>query len=186
VRWHSLPNGLAVLPYVQFDQSGSWTALSSWGGIGSTAAGTPPTAVLDFETYAGSPGAFESVEVRLDITRSMPSSTDWTPSAEITRWTLKALPQPSTVDETLEIPIVMRREVLTDVGDGVPYPINVPAEIAYLKNLERTRQLITIQIGSETISSCFVLGSEFRPDTWGPGRQYLEGTYVLQVSTARG
>jgi hypothetical protein len=96
------------------------------------------------------------------------------------------LPVPSTIDETFTIPIEMRSEVLTNTGDGVPYGMNVPAEIAYLKGLEQNRTLITLQVGALTFTNCFVLASQFQADSWGPGRQWLEGKYVIQVSTARG
>lgn len=178
LRHHALPPAGDIEAEIQVDDSGNWTSLGS-----STTTGSyGPAAPLDATATAEA----EATELRITLNRPDPDGTDFSRSPELTRWTLKALPLPSTIDETFEIPLVMRRAVQTNTNDGIPYHIDVEAEIAYLKGLERSRELIDVQIGNETITNCFVLGSEFRPDQWGPGREFLEGTYVLQISTARG
>lgn len=180
VRHHALPAQTSVAIDVQVDSNGTWISEGTYSVAGSYGPG-----VIDFST-AANPGIFEAIEVRLRLLRAAQLTTDFSLSPEVTRWTLKSLPLPSTMDETFTIPIIMRTETLTGQGDGAPYRLDVPTEIAYLKALERSRALMTLQVGAETLTNCYVAGSDFKPDQWGPGRTWLEGIYLLQVSTARG
>jgi hypothetical protein len=177
LRHHALPAGATVSAEMQRDTSGTWEAIGS----SSTTGAYGPAAPLDLLSETA-----EAMEFRFTLTRPSPSGTDYSKSPEMTRWTSKVLPVPSTIDETFTIPIEMRTEVLTNTGDGVPYGITVPTEIAYLKALEQSRTLITLQVGADTYTNCFVLASQFKADQWGPGRKWLEGTYTIQISTARG
>jgi hypothetical protein len=177
LRHHALPAGAVVTVEMQRDSSGTWEAIGSSGTTGSYG----PAAPLDLLSETA-----EGIEFRFTLARPTPAGADYSRTPEMTRWTAKVLPVPSTIDETFTIPIEMRSEVLTNTGDGVPYGMNVPAEIAYLKGLEQNRTLITLQVGALTFTNCFVLASQFQADSWGPGRQWLEGKYVIQVSTARG
>lgn len=173
LRHHALPAGASVKVEMQRDSSGVWETLGS----SSTAGSYGPAASFDALSEMA-----EGLEFRFTLSRA----TIMSQSPELTRWTAKVLPVPSTIDETFTIPIEMRSEVLTNTGDGVPYHIDVPTEIAYLKGLEQSRTLVDIQVGNLTFTNCFVLASQFQADTWGPGRQWLEGKYTIQVSTARG
>lgn len=177
VRHHALPAGAPISAEMQRETSGTWTSVGS----SSTTGSYGPAVPLDLQDLSA-----ESVEFRLTLDRPDNAGTDYSRSPELTRWTAKALPTPSTIDETFEIPLIMRARTATGQGDGAPYDIDVAAEIAYLKGLERTRTLIDLQVGSETITKCYVAASKFEPDVWNDDRTQLEGIYTIQVSTARG
>lgn len=177
VRHHALPSGATVALSMIRDSSGDLEVI----GTSSTADSYGPAAPFN----AGNLDA-EAIEFSFVMTRPDHDNGDFSRSPELTRWTAKVLPLPSTIDETFTIPIIMTADSLTNQGDGAPYPIDVPAEIVYLKGLERSRQLIDVQIGDEEIEDCYVIGSEFRPWRWSEGQKYLEGLYVLNVQTARG
>lgn len=177
VRHHALPAGGAVHAELKMDEGAAYLGIGS----SSVTDSFGPAAPLDAGSYE-----VESMEFRYTLERPDNAGTDFSRSPELTRWTAKVLPQPSTVDETFQIPLIMRRSEQTNTGDGVPYHIDVEAEVAYLKGLERSREIIDIQIGGETISDCYVSGSEFRGDQWGPGNEWVEGIFVIEISTARG
>lgn len=177
VRHHALPAGGSVAAALQRDVSGTWTSIGS----SSTTASYGPATPLSLQNLEA-----EAMEFRFTLARPTPAGVDYSLNTDMTRWTAKVLPTPTTVDEAFTIPIIMRSEVQTNTGDGVPYHIDVPAEVAYLKGLEQSRDIIDIQIGSETIPNCYVAGSRFEPDTWKNSRKHQEGVYTLQVFTARG
>jgi len=177
IRHHALPAGGPISAEMQRESSGTWTSVGS----SSTTGSYGPAAPLDLQDLNA-----EAIEFRLTLDRPDNSGTDYTQSPELTRWTAKVLPTPSTIDETFTIPIIMRARTLTGQADGTPYDIDVAAEIAYLKGLERTRQLIDVQIGGETITDCYVAASRFEQDVWNDDRTVPEGVYTVQIATARG
>jgi hypothetical protein len=177
VRHHALPAGGPISAEMQRDSSGTWTSVGS----SSTTGSYGPAAPLDLQDLNA-----EGMEFRFTLDRPDNDGTDYSRSPELTRWTAKVLPTPSTIDETFTIPIIMRARALTGQADGTPWDIDVAAEIAYLKGLERSRALIDIQIGSETISDCYVAASQFKADMWNDDRTVPEGVYTVQISTARG
>src|SRR5205807_7612616 len=130
LRHHALPAGASVNVAIKLDGGaffvglGSSTVTNSYG----------PAATIDAGSYT-----VEAMEFEFSLVRPTPSGTDYSKTPELTRWTAKVLPVPSTIDETFTIPIEMRSEVLTDTGDGVPYHVDVPTEIAYPKRLGQSR-----------------------------------------------
>ena len=77
----------------------------------------------------------------------------------------------------------MKREVV-DLNDA-NYPVDVDAEVAYLKALERSRALVNLQVGDES-HTVYLAASEFSGANWGPGRKFVEGTLLTQWQTVRG
>ena len=176
IRHHALPAGGTVAASQQIDDNGTFTAL----GTSSTTSSYGPAAPLD----AGSVSA-EAFEYRLTLTRPTASGTDFTRSPELTRWTAKVLPTPSTIDEVFTIPIILRREVIDNNDANYTYPNGVAAEVTYLKGLERTRTLINLQLGTES-HTCYIAASQLEGANWGPGKAYMECIYTIQAQTVRG
>jgi hypothetical protein len=104
-------------------------------------------------------------------------------SPDLVRWTLKALPIPRR-EETFTLPIIMRTMVVAGTGDGVDSPLDVEAEIEFLKGLEQAGTLVELQIGEETYT-VFIDLSQFKGEYWNEDRTQLEGTYTVQCQTVR-
>jgi hypothetical protein len=176
VRHHALPANGDVEVEIQADSSGTWTSLGTSSTTGSYGPATPFSAAT----------AAEAFELRFTLSRPTNNGTDFTRSPEVTRWTLKALPLPSTIDETFTLTLHMKSTVDTTAADGQPYRMDVSAEIAFLKALERARTIVDFQVGSETFEG-YVLGSKFMGEQWeGPLRRFAEGKLQIQMQTARG
>lgn len=172
LRHHALPAGATVAVEMQRNQSGIWEAL----GTSSTTDSTGPTAPYDALSEQA-----ESLEFRYTIARS----TAYT-SPELTRWTAKVLPLPSTIDETFTLNLHMKTTIETTAGDGQPRHMDVAAEIAYLKGLEQTRTPVTLQLGSDSFD-VYVVQSSFKGTNWSsPLREFAEGVLQLQCQTMRG
>ncbi len=178
LRHHAMPAGGSIGVEMQAESSGTYGATL---GTSSTTGSYGPATPIDLGNTT-----LEAAEFRFTLTRPTAVAGDFTKSPELTRWTAKALPNPSTVDEVFRIPIKMYDEVESNTGDGTKVAINVISEVAYLKGLERSRAIIDIQIGAETISNCFVSGSDFKAEKWSADLTHQMGTYILEVSTARG
>lgn len=174
VRHHALPAGGPVAVEMERDDAGSWTSVGSSSTTGSYGPATP----LDLQSLTA-----EALEFRFTLDKPDNVGTDFTPSPELTRWTAKVLPTPSTIDEIFTIPIIMAREVV-DSNDA-NYPMDVDAEVTYLKGLERTRTLVNLQLGDEQ-HTVYLAASEFQGKNWSPGRDFIEGLYVTQWQTVRG
>lgn len=168
----SAPTFIAV--DVQADSSGAYTALGS-STITDSYGATILTPVISAEAF----------EFRITINKPRISGINYARNTELTRWTAKVLPTPSTIDETFTIPIIMRREVVDNNDANYSYPDGVPAEITYLKGLERSRALVTLQLGPEQ-HTCYLLVSEFQGQNWAPGRAYMEGILNTIWQTVRG
>lgn len=172
LRHHALPAGASIAVEMQRNQSGTWESLGS----SSTTSSTGPVAPLDALSEQA-----ESLEFRFTLTRA----TAYT-GPELTRWTAKVLPLPSTIDETFTLNLHMKTTVDTTAADGQPRHVDVPTEVTYLKGLEQSRQLVTLQLGSEQFT-VYVVQSQFKATNWeGPKRRFAEGTLALVLQTVRG
>lgn len=176
VRHHTLPAGASISVRQLTDHYD--TMLFTMLGSSSVAGSYGPAQPID----AGSVSA-ESLEYRFTLIRPSPAGADFTLTPELTRWTVKVLPTPSTIDEIFTIPIIIAREV--EDSNGANYPMDVDAEVAYLKGLERSRALVNLQLGDEQ-HTVYLAASEFQGKNWGPGRQFLEGVFNTQWQTVRG
>jgi hypothetical protein len=178
IRHHSLPAGATVTAALNRDSLPAPNGFNVLIGSSSTTGAYGPTAPLSAGDYQ-----VEAMEFRLTLTRPTPNGTDYSISPEMTRWTAKVLPCPSTIDETFTIPIVMRHEVVDN--NDANYPVNVAAEVAYLKGLEQTRTLVNLQTGN-TSQTVYLLASSFDGQNWGPGKTYVEGILTTIWQTVRG
>jgi hypothetical protein len=105
-----------------------------------------------------------------------------TAGPEMVRWTLKALPKPK-APETFTVTIEMRSTIDTTAGDGQPYAMDVPTEVAAIKTLEQNRTVVDFQLGSDTFS-VYVLKSQFKGEHWeGPRRRFSEGKMTVLLQT---
>jgi hypothetical protein len=130
---------------------------------------------------AGSLSA-ETFELRFTSTRS---STVPATGPELVRWTEKVLPTPRS-DEVFTLTLLLNSSVLSTAGDGQPYPLDVPAEVAAIKALEWARTVVDFQVGSDTFVG-YVGASEFTGTHWeGPRRRFSEGKMVVQMVTVAG
>lgn len=130
--------------------------------------------------------AGEAFELRVRLGRGLAGVPSPATSLEVTRWTLKALPQPTTIDETFTLTLHMHSTIDTTAADGQPYRMDVPTEITYLKGLEQARTIVQFQVGSETFEG-YVVGTKFMGDHWeGPLRRFAEGKLQVQMQTANG
>lgn len=175
IRHHALPAGGTVAAEMQRDSSATWTSVGS----SSTAASYGPAAPLDLQSLEA-----EALEFRLTLTRPTNVGVDFSQSVELTRWTAKVLPTPSTIDETFTLNLLMDAQIETNEGES--YPLDVPTEIAYIKTLEQDRTIIEFQVGSDTFTG-YVVKSQFKGRNWvSPARQYAEGTLAVVLQTVRG
>lgn len=173
VRHHALPAGSSVQPLISRDGNDqSWQGLLPSNTAGSYGA-----------TLTVTGDAAESFEIWFGLGRPTPAGDDFTQTPEMTRWTMKALAQPSTIDETFTIPLILRDPV--EDLNGSAYPVDVDAEIAYLKGLERNRTLVTLQVGTEQMT-VYIAASEFAGQNVTRGRETLAGVYTIQAQTVRG
>jgi hypothetical protein len=173
VRHHALPAGASVATEMQRESSGTWTSVGS----SSTTASYGPATPLDLQDLAA-----EALEFRLTLARA----TDISTGPELTRWTAKVLPVPSTIDETFTFTLHMKSAVDTTAADGQPYRMDVPAEVAFLKALEQSRQIVEFQVAGTTFEG-YVLSSKFAGEHWNsPKREFAEGKLQLTMQTARG
>jgi hypothetical protein len=173
VRHHALPAGGSVAAEMQRESSGTWTSVGS----SSTAASYGPATPLDLQDLNA-----EAMEFRLTLNRATAIAS----GPELTRWTAKVLPLPSTIDETFTLTLHMKSTIDTTAADGQPYRMDVPAEIAFLKGLERARTIVDFQVGNETFEG-YVLGSKFAGEHWeGPLRRFAEGKLQIQMQTVNG
>lgn len=174
IRHHALPAGASVAVDMQRDASGTWEPLGTSSVTGSYGPATPIDALSE---------TAESLEFRLTLTRPDHNGTDYSQTPELVRWTAKVLPAPSTIDETFDLAVIMKEKVETTSGQ--PYPVDVAAEVAFLKDLEQSRRIVEFQVGDETFSG-YVLQSQFTGAYWGPGREYMEGQMLVRMQTVRG
>lgn len=175
IRHHALPDGASIYAFVEKDDDDDLDALGSSAVAGSYGPTVPITGFVQ--------QASESFEFSFSLSPPLPEGTDFSRSPELTRWTAKVLPTPSTIDETFTIPLLMKREVVDNNDSN--YRVDVPAEITYLKGLERSRALVTLQLGNES-HVCYVVGSQFEGQAWAPGKTNLEGTLTVLLQTVRG
>jgi hypothetical protein len=160
---------------MQLDSSGTWTSLGSSIDSGSYGPGTP----LDALSLTA-----EAVEFRTTMTRPTPAGVDFSRTPELTRWTAKVLPTPSTIDETFTLNLLMDAQIETNEGESVPF--DVPTEVAYIKTLEQARTIVEFQVGSDVYTG-YVVKSQFKGRNWvSPAREYSEGTMAVVLQTVRG
>ncbi len=144
---------------------------------------TPLGTISGGSSYDAGDVSAEAFELRLRLGRGTKADGTKT-SLEVTRWTLKALPLPTTIDETFTVEIIMKAEVETT--SGANHPIDVVAEVAFLKGLERSRAIVEFQLG-EKVHEGYVLSSKFKGTNWlSPKRDNAEGILTLTIQTARG
>lgn len=177
VRHHALPAGGSLAAEMQRDSSGTWESLGS----STTTASYGPAAPLSALDETA-----EAMEFRYTLGRPTHNGVDYSQSVEMTRWTAKVLPLPSTIDETFTLVLQMKSAVETTAGDGQPYHIDVPTEVAFLKTLEQSRRIVTLQLGSDSFT-VYVVSSTFAGEHWNsPLRQFSEGKLQLVCQTIRG
>lgn len=175
VRHHALPAGGPISVEMQRDDSGTWETIGS----SSTTDSYGPAASLSLLNEEA-----EAMEFRFTLDRPDNDGEDFSRSPELTRWTAKVLPTPSTIDEMFVFAIQMKERIKT--SDGQDRYQDVPAEVTYLKNLERSRAIVEFQVGSETFEG-YVAGSEWAGVNWNsPKREFAEGTLQVTMMTARG
>jgi hypothetical protein len=105
-----------------------------------------------------------------------------THAPDLVRWTAKALALPK-APEAFTITIEMRSTIDTTAGDGQPYAMDVPTEVAAIKTLEQNRSVVDFQLGSDTFS-VYVLKSQFKGEHWeGPRRRFSEGKLVVVLQS---
>lgn len=171
VRHHALPAGGSVAASMQRESSGTWTSLGS----STTATSYGPAVPLDAQSLTA-----EALEFRFTLARA----TDPKITPELTRWTAKVLPTPSTIDETFTLNLLMDTQIETNEGESIP--LDVPTELAYIKTLEEARTIVQFQVGSDTFTG-YVVKSQFKGRNWmSPARQYSEGTLTVVLQTVRG
>lgn len=175
LRHHALPSGGTIAVEMQRDSEGAYGAVLGTSNVADSYGPASSISLGDEEV--------EAMEFRFTFSQPDPDGEDFTRTPEMTRWTAKVLPLPSTIDETFTIPIIMRREVVDNNDSN--FFIDVDAEVAYLKGLERSRELVNLQLGDEQ-HTVYLLGSEFQGQNWGPGKEFIEGILVTQWQTARG
>lgn len=180
IRHHGLPAGAVVRVYLNRDNSNPPpnqfnVALGTSSTTGSYGPATPLT---------GGNFTVEAMEFRLTLEWPSPNGTDFTRSPEVTRWTAKVLPTPSTIDETFTLTLLMDAQIETNEGESIP--LDVPTEVAYIKTLEQARTMVEFQVGSDVFTG-YVVKSQFKGRNWvSPARQYSEGTMVVVCQTVRG
>jgi hypothetical protein len=126
----------------------------------------------------------EAFELLFTLEQPDNLGTDYSRSPEMTRWTAKALPLPSTIDEVFVLTLQMKEYILTSSGKK-KYQ-DVPAEVTFLKGLERARTIVDFQVGSETHEG-YVAATEWAGTNWNnPKREFAEGTLQVTLMTARG
>jgi hypothetical protein len=140
--------------------------------------GTSSVALSNGTTLSTAAAEGEAAELRFTLTRTAALT-----GPELTRWTLKALPLPH-LDEAFTLPIIMKPRVVTDQGDGVDTPLDIVAEVAFLKGLERTRTVVSFQVAGETLTG-YIDGSQQKGAFWGPDGEFLAGTYVARLVTCQ-
>lgn len=175
VRHHALPDGASVSVEMQRDASGTWETIGS---SDTTDSYGPASSLSLLDEEA------EAMEFRFTLDRPDPDGEDFSRSPELTRWTAKVLPLPSTIDETFTLNLVMKSTVETTAG--ADYPIDVPAEVDHLKTLEQTRRIVEFQLGDDTFEG-YVVASQWKGEHWeSPKRRFSEGILTVQLQTARG
>jgi len=104
---------------------------------------------------------------------------DDTLGPEITLLSFSALPTPPRV-ERFTVPILLYSKVVNHQGDGTEYSMNTLEEFQYLKNLERSKQLISYREGliSEQV---YIDGIEMQPVRWNDDTSFFEGICVVQL-----
>jgi hypothetical protein len=165
VRHLALPAGATVGVEVSRD-GGAYVSVGTSSGTGST--GT------SFDL--GSVDC-ESAELRFTLNRA----TDPTLGPTLTRWTLKALPIPRR-EETFTLPIIMKVAVVAGTGGGVDSPLDVEAEVDFLKGLEQAGTVVKLQLGDDTFD-VFIDASQFKGENWSTSRETMEGTYTVLAQT---
>ena len=176
VRHHAMPAGGVVAVEMQLESSGDYGSILGTSATTGSYGPSTPISLGDEEA--------EAMEFRFTFAQPDNDGTDFTASPEMTRWTAKVLPLPSTIDETFTVNIHMKKTVSTTAG--ADYHIDVPTEIAYIKALERSRAIVEFQLGDETFEG-YVLSSKFVGQNWvSPKREYSEGILQTVLQTARG
>lgn len=169
LRHHLLDGAVAVS--VKFDE-GDWESLGT-SGVADTSGPDGPFSARDREA--------ETAELRFTLTRDAVV----TAGPEVVRWTFKALPVPRR-EESFTLPIIMKTWVDSMAGDGQKVFVDVPAEIAWLKDIEQSGRIVTLQIGEDSWS-VIIDQSSHRGESWsdsgGGYRPYLEGLYVVMAQT---
>lgn len=138
--------------------------------------GTSSTAASSGAQLSAAAAEGESAELRFTLNRAATLA-----GPEQTRWTLKSLPLPH-IDEVFTLPLELKPKIRTDQGPGSAAAVDVAAEVTFLKGLERTRTVVSFQVGSETLTG-YILKSSQHGAKWGRDGAFLAGTYVVQLQT---
>lgn len=167
-----LPAGSSILCELKRD-GGSYTTVGTSSTTGATSA-----------TFDVGSLACRVAELRFTLSRA----TDPTVGPTLTRWTLHALPTPRR-DKQFVLPLLLHAVV--ESAGGVPYPLDVDAEIDFLETLWQNGTVLNLQLGAKTIvvqiADFSFDGESMTPPMadsagYGQGRA-VQGTYTVVVQT---
>lgn len=175
IRHHALPSGGQISALMYLDG----TQLPGSVGESLTPDSFGPASPIDLDDLSA-----EAMEFSFALARPDPDDLDFTRSPEMTRWTAKVLPTPSTVDEVFTLKLVMKEYIVA--ANGTKRYQDVPGEVTYLKGLERSREIVEFQVGSETFEG-YVAQTQWTGANWNnPKREFAEGDLVVQMQTVNG
>lgn len=164
VRTDPLEGAVVMHLHLENDQHLEVATFSDQGALG------PSSPALAF----GADG--EAVEVHLVLERD---DSDATTGPCLRRWTLRALPTPTVVEEFL-LPLIVHDEVVND--NGVPTFYNPLEEYNYLLGLLDSKTAVRYQEGSSTYT-VYVSRIEVQPDSWNDSVQFFEGLIMVRLVT---
>lgn len=130
--------------------------------------------------YSGHGVVSERLALQLVLTRGAVP----TLGPVVRRWSMRALPLPSNV-ELFTVPIMLFETVNIDVGEGQDVHYDVARELAFLKNLERSRRPVTYQEGdtSYRVTVRATRRPQGLPYKWNANRTAIEGLFIVNLST---
>lgn len=171
LRHHLLDGAVSV--EVSYDQ-GDWESIGS-STVADTAGPETPLSARDESA--------ESINLRFTLARD---TVDTTAGPELVRWTFKALPTPRR-EEAFTLPILMSDYVDNMAGDGVAVYQDIVKLIGFLKDIEQSGRVVTLQVGDEAWS-VFIDQSSHRGERWVTGgggyRPVIAGQYLVRCQTA--
>lgn len=131
-------------------------------------------------------GGHSVVSEQLALNLTLVRAEDATAGPTVRRWSMRSLPLPSNV-ELFTVPIILADTVNIDIGEGQDVHYDVGAEIAFLKNLERSRRPVTYQEGDQSYRA--IVRAIRRPQgvqpgyKWNASRSAIEGIFMVMLST---
>ncbi len=166
--WHSAPLAGTISATVEFDP----------GNIVDAGAQSAPGTVQTDRFNLG-PLAAEWAEITFTLTRSGSDATD---GPCLRWWLLHAIPAAHSTERIL-LPLKLEQKV-THPRTGKVHSFDRDAEVAFIRALIQSQQIVTHQLGNAA-DDVYIVNYEEQPTQWNASRQAHESLLLVELHTVR-